>query len=157
MRNFKINSNKSFSIIALDNPKFGENVGGAMRACQCYGASSIIIGHTDPVRRHKYMKHPMDTMHAWKSIPTYTTDDVMSMIPYDTVPIAVEILEDSVSLVNFEHPLRAFYVFGAEDSTLGSRILDKCAMKVKIPTKFCMNLAATVNVVLYDRMAKSQK
>jgi tRNA(Leu) C34 or U34 (ribose-2'-O)-methylase TrmL len=25
---------------------------------------------------------------------------------------------------------------------------------IYIPTRYCMNLAATVNVVLYDRMAK---
>jgi tRNA(Leu) C34 or U34 (ribose-2'-O)-methylase TrmL len=25
-----------------------------------------------------------------------------------------------------------------------------------VPTRFCMNLAATVNVVLYDRLAKRQ-
>lgn len=28
---------------------------------------------------------------------------------------------------------------------------------VAVPTRFCMNLAATVNVVLYDRLAKSER
>jgi tRNA(Leu) C34 or U34 (ribose-2'-O)-methylase TrmL len=55
------------------------------------------------------------------------------------------------------HPERAFYVFGPEDGTLGTRHLSKCVRKIMVPTKFCMNLAATVNVVLYDRLAKQVK
>ena len=43
---------------------------------------------------------------------------------------------------------------GAEDATLGDRILSRCASVVYVPTRFCMNLAAAVNVVLYDRCAK---
>lgn len=44
--------------------------------------------------------------------------------------------------------------FGAEDQTLGSRILGGCRDVVFIPSKHCLNLAACVNVVLYDRMVK---
>ena len=57
-------------------------------------------------------------------------------------------------LPEYQHPERAFYIFGAEDATLGARVLDRCRDRVFVPTVRCMNLAATVNVVLYDRMAK---
>ena len=59
-------------------------------------------------------------------------------------------------LNNYKHPERAFYIFGAEDQTLGKRIVSFCRDIVYIPTKTCMNLAATVNVVLYDRMVKGE-
>lgn len=54
-------------------------------------------------------------------------------------------------------PARAFYVFGPEDGTLGSDILSWCPQRLMVPTRTCMNLAATVNVVLYDRLAKADR
>lgn len=45
-------------------------------------------------------------------------------------------------------------IFGPEDGTLGERVLSWCRDVVYVPTDRCMNLAATVNVILYDRAAK---
>ena len=75
-------------------------------------------------------------------------------IPYNCVPVAVDLLEGATPLPRYVHPERAFYIFGAEDATLGKRIIDRCRDKIVIPTSYCMNLAATANVVLYDRMVK---
>ena len=61
---------------------------------------------------------------------------------------------DTIWLHEFEHPENAFYIFGPEDGTLGKKILSRCPYKTYIPTKGCMNLAASVNVILYDRLAK---
>jgi len=47
----------------------------------------------------------------------------------------------------------ALHVFGAEDATLGRNVLSWCRDVVAIPGG-CLNLAAAVNVVLYDRIAK---
>ena len=69
-------------------------------------------------------------------------------------PVAVDILTNAIPLPGYTHPERAFYIFGAEDSTLGYSITSWCRDIIYIPTNRCMNLAATVNVVLYDRMAK---
>jgi tRNA(Leu) C34 or U34 (ribose-2'-O)-methylase TrmL len=41
-----------------------------------------------------------------------------------------------------------------EDGTLARAHLEKYKHRIFIPAKFCMNRAATVNVILYDRMAK---
>jgi tRNA(Leu) C34 or U34 (ribose-2'-O)-methylase TrmL len=46
------------------------------------------------------------------------------------------------------------YIFGPEDGSLPQSVVDQCEHVVFIPTTGCMNLAATVNVVLYDRLAK---
>jgi tRNA(Leu) C34 or U34 (ribose-2'-O)-methylase TrmL len=93
-------------------------------------------------------------MKHYKHIPMINVEDLFDAIPFDCVPVAVDLVEGAVSLVNYKHPERAFYIFGAEDATLGKRILDRCRDVIYIPMDGCMNLAATVNVVLYDRMAK---
>lgn len=143
---------RGYAVIALDNIKSPINLGSAMRAAQCYEASLILVGGP---RMQKIAKIATDTMKAWRHIPVMMVDDVMAHIPHDCVPVAVDLVEGAKSLINYSHPQRAFYVFGAEDQTLGKRILDSCRDRVMVPTQGCMNLAASVNVILYDRLAKS--
>jgi len=142
---------RGFSIIALDNPKSPLNVGSAMRAAQCYSASLILIGGP---RMQRIGKIATDTMKAYRHIPVMMVDDVLDHIPHDCVPVAVDLVDGAKDLRQYCHPERAFYVFGAEDATLGKRVLDRCRDRVMVPTFGCMNLAASVNVILYDRMAK---
>jgi tRNA(Leu) C34 or U34 (ribose-2'-O)-methylase TrmL len=140
-------------VIALDNPKDGQNVGGAMRAAGIYGASLIVLGGERPKR---FIGHPTDTMKAYRSVPTILAADVFDALPHDCVPVAVDLLDGATPLPAYCHPERAFYIFGAEDATLGDRIVSRCRDVVFVPTIRCMNLAATVNVVLYDRIAKGK-
>jgi hypothetical protein len=72
----------------------------------------------------------------------------------DVVPVAVELRRNSESLIDFEHPGRALYVFGPEDGSLDRGTLAQCHRFVVIPTRHCTNLAAAVYTVLYDRHAK---
>jgi tRNA(Leu) C34 or U34 (ribose-2'-O)-methylase TrmL len=142
---------RGYAAIGLDNPKNGVNVGGALRAAGVYGASLVVLGGERP----KKIRHCSDTMKAWRHIPMVLVDDVFDAIPFDCVPVAIDLLPKAKPLPEYKHPERAFYIFGAEDATLGARIIDRCRDQIFIPTARCMNLAATVNVVLYDRLAKS--
>jgi len=144
---------RGFAMIGLHNPKNGVNVGGTLRAAQCYGAAGVII---DGARRNNLMRHPTDTMKAHRHIPVTWVDDLFGAIPFDCVPVAVELTPDAKPLDGFKHPERAIYILGAEDATLGKKTLERCAHIVSIPTVGCMNLAATVNVVLYDRQTKAR-
>lgn len=140
---------RGFAAIGLHMPKIDANIGGAFRAAHCYGAGLIAISG----RRYKHSI--TDTTKAFRSIPTlHTTDDIMTLCPHDCIPVAVEFLEQAIPLPHFYHPQCAFYIFGAEDQTLSKSLLDRCKYQVYVPTAYCMNLAATVNVVLYDRMLK---
>lgn len=141
-----------YSVIGLHNPKCGANVGGVMRAAGCYGSSLIIISGA---RYKTFKKFPTDTMKIWRHIPIQETDDLMSHIPHACVPVAVDFLEGAKPLPRYRHPDRAFYIFGAEDETLSKKIVDRCVDKIYIPIKVCMNLASCVNVVLYDRLSKT--
>lgn len=143
---------RGYCLIGLDNPKTPANIGSVFRAAGCYGASGVVLGGPRP---NRLAKCPTDPQKQYRHIPVFRMDKLMDAIPYDCVPVAVDLVDGAKSLINYKHPERAFYIFGAEDATLGKRILDHCRDKVYIPTYNCMNLAACVNVVLYDRMVKN--
>lgn len=123
------------------------NFGGVMRAAHCYDAKLIILGG-------KMIREVTDVSKAYRHVPVMQNQDIMEAIPYDCVPIAVDLIEGAKPLMDFVHPERAYYIFGAENATLSKSITDKCQHVIYVPTQSCMNLSATVNVVLYDRLAK---
>lgn len=145
---------RGYAAIGCDNPKTPANMGSVLRAAGCYEAGLVVFAGPRPnkLRIHKAVT---DTQKAFRHIPTLWVDDLHSVIPQDCVPIAIDLIDGAKSLTEYKHPERAFYIFGAEDATLGKRITDWCRDTIYVPTHFCMNLAATVNVVLYDRLAKN--
>ena len=145
---------RGFIGIGLINPKTPANVGSAMRAAQCYGAS--FVAHTGQ-RYAKAAQFVTDTMKAHRHLPLFRSDNIFDVVPFDCVPVAVDLIVGATSLVNYRHPERAFYIFGPEDGTLGKEITNRCRDKIFVPTDGCMNLAACVNVILYDRLAKEPK
>lgn len=144
-------STRGYFSIGLDHPKTAENVAGVLRACGVYGAAFLATSGS------RYRRHQADTMAEHRHMPLIETDDLSMVIPYECIPVAVDLVDGAESLIGFNHPERAFYVFGAEDRTLGEGVLRWCPLRVMVPTRRCMNLAACVNVVLYDRMAKQNK
>lgn len=141
-------SERGFSSIGLLNPKDVNNMGSVLRAAGCYGASMIAI------QGKRFQTARTDTQKAWRHIPVIETDDLLSIIPFGAVPVAIEFIKESRALPAYTHPERAFYIFGPEDGSLSKSIIAGCRDVVYVPTDNCMNLAATVNVVLYDRMVK---
>lgn len=142
---------RGYAAIALVNPKTGENVGGAMRACGVYGAAMVVVTGR---RFAKFRGHPCDTMRAWKHIPLIEADTPFDALPYDCVPVAIEINPEARMLPSYTHPERAMYIFGQEDGSLSPHIITQCRDLVAIPTLACLNLAVCVATVLYDRKAK---
>lgn len=141
-------SKRGYCGIGLDNPKSEVNVGSALRAAGIYGAAFVATTGS------RYGPGLTDTMKVYRHLPLIRIEDLHDIIPFDCVPVAVDLIEGATSLIEYKHPERAFYIFGAEDNTLGKRITDWCKDIIYVPTNGCMNLAATVNVVLYDRMSK---
>lgn len=141
---------RGYSAVGLMNPKTGPNIGGAARAVQVYGAAMFAL------QGDRYRNIPTDTMKAYRHVPVMH-GALRDLIPYDCVPVAVELVPQAKSLVTYQHPERAFYIFGPEDSSLGKETLSWCRDVIYVPMNGCMNLAACVNVVLYDRMAKQHK
>ena len=141
---------RGFACIGLFRPKNPENVGGVLRAAHCYGVAAVYLEGA----RTRDVRHCTNTPAAHRHMPTYMTDDMLGQVPFDTQVVAVDLVPGAVALPQFQHPQRAVYVFGPEDGTLGHRHISRAHHVVYVPTRNCMNLAACVNVVLYDRLAK---
>lgn len=141
---------RGFAAIGLDRCKCTANLGGVLRAAQCYGAASVALSGG------RMGKYATDTMKAYRHIPCIEVDDLLRVTPFGAIPVVVEITARAKSLVDFIHPDSAFYIFGPEDGSVRREIIESAPLVVQVPTLACMNLAATVNVVLYDRLMKQR-
>ena len=66
--------------------------------------------------------------------------------------MAVEV-DGDIELTRFVHPKKTIYLFGGEN-----RFLPKIGdYRVKIDTKYCLNMATTASIVAYDRYCKFHK
>lgn len=147
---------RGYAAVGLVQPKTPANVGSVLRAAGCYGVDLVAV-EGERGKNSLITSNATDTMKAWRHIPTILTDNLFSTVPIGCVPVAVDLLPGAVSLVDFIHPQAAFYIFGPEDGTLGERHAKLGMARVFVPTVRCMNLAATVNVILYDRLAKATR
>ncbi len=141
------------SQIGLINPKSPTNVGAVMRAAGCYQVSSVCY---TGVRYERAAKYNTDTKNMIKSIPLNAQVSLLDNLKPETKIVCVDLVEGAIALPDFNHPDDAIYIFGPEDGTIDQDLIDKAHAVVYVPTIGCMNLAASVNVVLYDRLAKSE-
>ena len=145
------NSKRGYCCLGLDNVKTDANVGSILRLASNFDVSLVALGGT------RYSRQVTDCNKSYRHVPVmHNISDLHEIVPYDCVPVAIELLDGAKSLIDYCHPERAFYVFGAEDATLGQRVLSWCRDVVYIPTNHCLNLSMCVGIVLYDRLVKSQ-
>ena len=143
---------KSQVTIGLTNPKSPTNVGAVMRAAGCYQVDEV--KYTGQ-RYEKAAKFHTDTKSATRNIPLVGVDSFLDDLGPETKIVCVELAEGATPLPRFQHPENAIYIFGPEDGSISQDVADRADHVVYVPTVGCMNLAATVNVLLYDRLAKS--
>ena len=142
--------------IGLINPKDTQNVGSVLRAIGCYQANDVYFTGS---RYEHALKHNTDTHNVGLNSLISKVDSMVEArdehMPEGTKIVCVELVEGAIPLPEYKHPENALYVFGPEDGNLKQSIVNAADEVVYIPTVGCMNLAATVNVLLYDRLAKS--
>jgi len=138
--------------IGLSNPKTPTNVGAVMRAANCFQASAVFYTGQRYDRAARFYTETQDIT----SITSLSeVNSLLECAPKDSQIVCVELVEDATPLPEFHHPKKAFYIFGPEDGTLSQEMIDRADAVVYIPTIGCLNVAMAVNVVLYDRLAKS--
>lgn len=141
-------------IIGLINPKTPSNVGSVLRAAGCFGVEAVFYTGE---RYERAAQFNTDTKSVNRNIPIHHATSLIDSIPAKAKLVCVELAEGAIPLPQFQHPDNVFYLFGPEDGTLDQNLIDRADAVVYVPTIGCMNLAATVNVVLYDRLAKSTR
>lgn len=150
---------KEYVSIGLTNPKGVENVGAVMRAAGCYQADQVLYSGQ---RYDRAVKMTTDTKNVSSIIPlinieTLNAETLIDAVEPDTQIVCVDLIQGASPLPSFQHPEKALYIFGPEDGTISQKVVDRADHVVFVPTIGCMNLAASVNVLLYDRLAKSAR
>ncbi len=144
---------RGFACIALDRPTDPWNVGHTLRSAFCFDARLVILGgDTSGIRLPKISTDPS---RSFRHVPVIRSQNLLENVPEGASIVGIELCEDAEPLMEFKHPERAFYVFGPENGSISSEILGRCDHKLMIPTMSSLNLGMTVNIVLYDRLAKS--
>jgi tRNA(Leu) C34 or U34 (ribose-2'-O)-methylase TrmL len=148
--------------IIMFNPKYPHNVGTAVRACSCFGSSLLMFTGDrllDELKSRQgkkgYRLPREERMKGYKDVKIFNDEYPFNRFSKDVVPVAIEVRANAEYLPNFVHPQNAVYVFGPEDGSIPQIYLKHCQRFVYIPSAHCLNLAAAINVVLYDRMTKS--
>jgi tRNA(Leu) C34 or U34 (ribose-2'-O)-methylase TrmL len=141
-------TDQGYACIGLYFPKRQENIGSVLRAAGCFRAAMVAM------TGRKYQQASTDVGKIFRRIPVLQVDDLASVLPFRAIGVAVELIDGAISLPEYEHPKRAFYVFGGEHMTLGRNVFSWCRDRIYIPSQGSLNLGACVNVILYDRLCK---
>ncbi|MDX2156760.1 MAG: RNA methyltransferase [Hyphomicrobiaceae bacterium] len=125
------------------------NLGNLMRSAHAFGAAfTFTIGAV-----YSAQEAFADTSRSGLHLPHYDWRTVDEMaLPRGCKLVGVELLDDAVDLPVFRHPSQAAYVLGPEMGSLSPELLARCDMAVRIPTRFCINVAMAGAIVMYDRV-----
>jgi tRNA(Leu) C34 or U34 (ribose-2'-O)-methylase TrmL len=132
----------------LVNPKNPYNVGAALRAASCFSVPQVwFTGSRITLGLKGQKRLPREErMKGYRDVELRHFDNFFDQYDDGVVPVAIELRHNAEAL-----PL---YIFGPEDGSIPQSVLKECHRFVVIPTKHCVNLAAAVYLVLYDRQMK---
>ena len=148
--------------IGIYKAKYDTNLGTLFRTAHNFDAAFCFT------IQKAYKPQSSDTTCFSRHIPLYHYDSInhfFKHIPQDCCLIGVDNnippLANSMplrSLQTFNHPERAIYILGSEINGLPIEILEKCYAIIEIKDcKYCLNVATTGAIVMYDRILKGQK
>jgi tRNA G18 (ribose-2'-O)-methylase SpoU len=125
------------------------NLGNLMRSAHGFGASfTFTVGAT-----YQALEARADTSKGTTHLPHYNWAAIEDMaLPDQCRLVGIELVDDAIDLPSFRHPLRVAYVLGPEKGSLSEDMLARCDYVVKIPTRFCVNVAMAGAIVMYDRV-----
>ena len=140
---------RGFFAIGAEGISKPMNLGNLVRSAHAFGASFVFLVNADYAVRTARS----DTSQAEHQLPVYDFASAEALqLPRGCRLVGCELVDDAVDLPSFRHPLNAAYVFGPERSSLSPAMLARCHHVVRIPTRFCINLAVAGAVVMYDRV-----
>ena len=125
------------------------NVGNLMRSAHGFDAAfTFTVG-----AEYRHGEAIADTSKGLAHVPHYSWDNIEDMrLPDGCKVVGVELLDDAIDLPSFHHPRQAAYILGPELGSLSPEMLRRCDYKIRIPTRFCINVAMAGAIVMYDRV-----
>ena len=144
---------RGYFAIGTEDMSKPRNLGNLIRSAHAFGASFVFTVNADFDRR---AVRNSDTSATALHVPFYQYDSLSSFsLPQGCALVGVELTDDAVELPSFRHPERAAYIMGPERGSLSPAMLARCDFVVKIPTKFCVNVATAGAILMYDRHMSS--
>jgi len=142
-------SPRGYFAIGAERMSKSLNLGNLMRSAHGFGASfTFTVGAT-----YRALEAFADTSKTQLHVPHYNWATLEDMaLPQGCKLVGVELLDTATDLPSFRHPLKAAYVLGPEQGSLSDKLLERCDYVVRIPTKFCVNVAMAGAIVMYDRV-----
>tara|TARA_R110002096_G_scaffold92144_15_gene208405 strand:+ start:3493 stop:4011 length:519 start_codon:yes stop_codon:yes gene_type:complete len=142
--------------IGLINPKSPDNVGAVLRAAANYRVDKVFYTGDRYPRAIERKARVVDmSRKVSKDVLLSATERLLDVVTDNMKIVCIEFAINAIPLPGYQHPDNALYIFGPEDGSIDQAIIDQADAVVYVPTVGCMNLSASVNVVLYDRLAKS--
>ncbi len=140
---------RGYFAIGVEGISKAMNVGNLIRSAHAFGASFVFTVGAAYSRETA----ASDTADTPAQVPLYHYASAGDMtLPEDCKLVGVELLDDADELPSFRHPRCAAYVLGRERGSLSPEMLARCDYAVRIPTRFCINVATAGAIVMYDRL-----
>lgn len=142
--------------LGLVNPKSPDNVGSVLRAAANYGVDKVFYTGDRYPRAIERKARSVDMgRKVSKDVLIAQKDCLLEAVTDNIKIVCVEFALNAIPLPEYQHPENAFYIFGPEDGSIDQALIDQADDVVYVPTVGCMNLSASVNVLLYDRLLKT--
>ena len=142
-------TSRGYFAIGAERMSKALNLGNMMRSAHGFGAAFTFTVGAD----YRALEARADTSKGQQHMPHYNWGSIDAMaLPQGCKLVGIELIDDAIDLPSFRHPLRAAYILGPEAGSLSPEVLARCAYTVKIPTKFCINVAMAGAIVMYDRV-----
>jgi len=140
---------RGYFAIGAERISKARNIGNLMRSAHGFGAAfTFTIGADDHA-----LESQADTSKGATHLPHYDWPHLDAMrLPGACRLVGIELVDDAIDLPSFRHPLQAAYVLGPEKGSLSNELITRCHYVIKIPTRFCINVATAGAIVMYDRV-----
>jgi len=145
---------RGYFAIGIEGASKAGNIGNLMRTAHGFGAAFVFaIAPALKSAERRNLRARTDTSKTETQIPYYEFDSLAGLkLPKGCALVGVELIDDAQEMPAFRHPLNAAYILGSERYSLSDGVIAACDHVIKIPTKFCLNVATAGAVVMYDRL-----
>lgn len=149
-------------IIVLDNIRSMENVGSFFRTADAFRIEAIYLCGITACPPHREIHKTAlgaDESVDWKYFGT-TADACKHLKEIGYKIFAVEQIENSIKLDEFETPAKSAYIFGNEVAGVDDDILPYCDQAIEIPqegTKHSLNVSVTGGIVMFHLFENLKK